>query len=97
MLKPSGLAICHTSMAMEMAKSGRQMKRRLRTGVWSIFSQSATMRRQERKAVSPLVMGAATTPNMANTAPKAPSQSRLTRCTTAGAEVEKPLEPSMRS
>ena len=36
--------------------------------------KSAAIRRAERKAVSPLVMGAATTPSTAITAPAVPSQ-----------------------
>ena len=53
----------------------------------SYFSSSAMMRRAERKAVSPLVMGAATTPSTASTPPTTPSQSSQTRYTTFGAEV----------
>lgn len=40
----------------------------------SIPRKSATISRAERKAVSPLVMGAAITPSTANTPPTAPSQ-----------------------
>ena len=43
------------------------------------------MRRALRKAVSPEVMGAATTPRMARTPPARPSQERDTLVTTVGA------------
>ena len=52
--------------------------------------KSAEMRRAERKAVSPLVMGAATTPSTASTAPTPPNQlvqSALTRTAGEGLPV----------
>ena len=48
---------------------------------------SAMMRRAERKAVSPLVIGAATTPSIARMPPKSPSQFSLTTVTTLGAAI----------
>ena len=43
------------------------------------------MSRAERRAVSPLVIGAAMTPMIANMPPMAPNQLRLTRSTTSAA------------
>ena len=89
-LNPSAFSICHTRMAIEARNKGTPMSRRLGMGRWSSVRPSATIRRAERKAVSPLVMGAATTPRIASTAPNVPSQLLQTNVTTSAAEVRKP-------
>ena len=57
----------------------------------SMRMKSAMISRAERKAVSPLVIGAATTPSMASMPPATPSQSLQMIFTTLGADVENPL------
>ena len=49
---------------------------------WSRCSAAAMIRRALRKAVSPLVIGAATTPNTARIPPNTPSQPTQTYSTT---------------
>lgn len=89
-LNPSGFSTCHSSIPKLHKNKGTQMISRLAMGRWSSFSHSATISRALRRAVSPEVIGAATTPSMARTAPASPSQSLQTRFTTAGADVWKP-------
>ena len=57
----------------------------------SIRTKSAMMSLAERSAVSPLVIGAATTPSIARIPPTTPNQSLQMMFTTLGADVEKPL------
>ena len=64
---------------------GIQIIRRLTTVFCSICRKSATIRRAERKAVSPEVIGAAITPSIANTPPTAPSHSFVILSTTTAA------------
>ena len=58
----------------QTAKMGMQMSSRLRMLFCSIWKVSATMRRAARSTVSPVVMGANTTPSMASMPPKTPNQ-----------------------
>ena len=52
-----------------------QISKRRRILRCSTWKKSATMSRAERSAVSPLVIGAATIPNIANMPPNVPNQS----------------------
>jgi hypothetical protein len=49
------------------------MTRRFLIGFWDVLIRSAIVNRALRKAVSPDVIGAATTPKIANIAPNVPS------------------------
>ena len=89
-LKPLGLSICHTSMAMADANRGPQMSRRLCSDFCSTCRASEIIRRAERNAVSPLVIGAATTPIKAKMPPTMPNHSLQMMSTTLGADVWKP-------
>ena len=89
-LKPLGFCICQINKAMAHPNIGILIAKRLEMERCSIPIASATIRRALRKAVSPLVIGAATTPSMARMAPATPSQSLHTRLTTAGADVWNP-------
>ncbi len=59
---------------MLITNTGKQIAIRFSTLSCLSFSMSARMRRAQRRAVSPVVMGAMTTPRMASTAPNDPSQ-----------------------
>lgn len=61
---------------MVTRKIGNEIKSLLRMLRCSMRKKSAIIRRAERNAVSPLVMGAATIPNIASKPPMEPSQSR---------------------
>ena len=80
-LKPSALATLNQSSRPAPTKSGRATSSLLSFGFWSMRKASAMMRRALRKAVSPLVIGAATTPRMASMPPTRPSQLRDTMFT----------------
>ena len=70
---------------MAATNMGTAMEKRFATDFWLTPNASAMIRRAERKAVSPLVMGAATTPNTASTPPNTPSHPVHTFSTTLGA------------
>ena len=57
--------------------------------------KSATINRAERKAVSPLVMGAATMPSIAKMPPSVPNHSFEMRVATAAPENALPVSASM--
>ena len=61
-------------MTIEIKKRGTEINKRFVMLFCSMCRKSATIRRAERKAVSPEVIGAAITPNTANTPPTVPSQ-----------------------
>ena len=63
------------AMKRERNLPGIQISRRLEMLCCSTWKKSATIRRAERSAVSPLVIGAATIPRIARTPPKVPNQS----------------------
>ena len=87
MLKPSSLLILNHSRTPTAAKIGRLMSRRLPILSCLMCRNSAILRRAPRRAVSPEVMGAATTPRMARMLPTTPSQCLLMAVTTWGAEA----------
>ena len=58
-----------------MQKRGIHIIKRFATLRCSIWRKSATIKRAERKAVSPLVIGAATMPNIAKILPNVPNHS----------------------
>ena len=64
-----------------------QIYKRRRIVFCSIPRKSATISRAERKAVSPLVMGAAITPSIASMPPIVPSQSFVMASTMTAAFV----------
>ena len=74
MSKPSLSRRLYSSNPIAAKNIGTHIYKRLRMDFCSIPRKSATISRAERKAVSPLVMGAAITPSTANTPPTAPSQ-----------------------
>ena len=84
-LKLSGLSICHTSSMNVTRNMGRLIASRLAIGFWFMFSASAIISLLERNAVSPLVIGAATTPSIASMPPVTPSQPLHTSITICGA------------
>ena len=84
-LNPFSSAMLYHIRRATMANSGMQILRRLTTGFWSSLRASARVRRALRSAVSPVVMGAATTPRMARMPPMVPSQAVETLVTTVGA------------
>src|SRR5690554_1018395 len=68
-----------------IAKRGIVMIILFLIGFWDVFSKSATVNRALLKAVSPEVIGAATTPKMAKRAPNFPSREIETLFTTHAA------------
>ena len=84
-LKPFASAMLYHRRRPDRTNSGTAMYRRFRIGPWSRWRKSAMIRRALRKAVSPLVMGAATTPSRARMPPSTPSQLCETFVTTTGA------------
>ena len=84
-LKPSLSAMLNQSRKLAATKSGAATNRRLIMGRWLNLKKSAMMRRALRNAVSPLVIGAATTPRIAKIPPMKPNQPLLTAVTTSGA------------
>ena len=71
----------------EATNIGTAIARRRPIGCWSRWKASAIMSRALLKAVSPEVIGAATTPRRARMPPKMPSQPLDTLVTTAGADA----------
>ena len=67
------------------AKIGSDINKRFFIGFWSIFKKSATIKRAERNAVSPDVIGAAITPNKAKNPPKVPNHLLDIKFTTSDA------------
>ena len=61
-------------MAIEIKKRGTEIIKRFVILFCSMCRKSATIKRAERKAVSPEVIGAAMTPSTASTPPTAPNQ-----------------------
>ena len=74
-VKPLALTMLKTSNPSDTTNKGAQSNKRLEMLFCSMCSISARMRRAERIAVSPEVIGAAMTPKIASIPPSAPSQS----------------------
>ncbi len=85
LLNPSASAILNQSRRDTAAKMGTAITKRFARGLWSMWKKSAIISLALLRAVSPVVIGAATTPSMANMLPKVPSQYRDTEVTTSGA------------
>ena len=86
-LKPSLSAMLNQSRRAEAMKIGMLTISLLRIGVWSMWKVSATIILALLREVSPLVIGAATTPSMDSIPPRAPSHLTETADTIAGAEA----------
>ena len=84
-LNPSGFSICHINRRTDAPNMGSEIASLLGMERCSMPNAEAMMSLALRKAVSPLVIGAATTPRTARIPPKTPSHPEHTYCTTAGA------------
>ena len=72
-LNPSALLKLKISRPTVMRNIGREIASRCLMFRWLLLMKSATIKRAERKAVSPLVIGAATIPRIARMPPAVPS------------------------